>query len=262
MLFRSNGARNFFNGLWERFGVPVWQFLQRIGGAAWERIQRFGRWIWEQTAPIRRVLNRAWTWIKNKLGIGEGTEGQDGILQWVQRKAQSVWDDHIRPFYERYRRPILTVIGVLVLLSPAGPIIALGAAIGGLAAGIRWIRQNLRSRDAVVQQRGVLQGVIIPGILNSVNRVSAFLLEKARFISDKLTEFVGGLSQAAGAVAGTIFNFAVGILQWLIDRFQELVAWGTRVLMSFVNFVTETLARLITYLQPILAVLEIGRAHV
>jgi len=252
----ADRVKGFFTGLWDRFGAPVWQFLQRIGGAAWERIQQLGRWIWEKTAPIRRVLDRAWTWIKNKLGIGEGAEGQDGILQWVQRKAQAVWDEHIKPFYERYRTQILVVTGVLIMLSPAGPVIAIAAAIGGLAAGIRWIRQYLRSREGIVRQRGVLEGAIIPGILGAVNRVSAFLMDKARFIAGKLRDVVGGLNRALGAVAGTVLNFAVSILRWIVDRFQELVDWAVQGLVGLASGAAAALERLRIYLQPILNVLR------
>src|SRR5262249_2356813 len=70
---------NFFKGLWEHFGVPVWDFLKRVGGWVWEKIQQLGSWIWEKTEPIRKAVSRAWKWIKDKLGIGEGPEGQDGI---------------------------------------------------------------------------------------------------------------------------------------------------------------------------------------
>jgi hypothetical protein len=195
-------AKSFFTGLWDRFGAPVWQFLQRIGGAAWERIQQVGRWIWEKTAPIRRILNRAWTWIKNKLGIGEGPEGQDGILQWFQRKAQYVWDTYLGPFIEKYKKPLLVVGAVLVMLSPAGPVIAIAAAVAGVAVGIRWIRQNLGTGNGVVNARQYLERVIIPGIISGVNKATAFLREKARFIADKLTAVVSGLNQAIGAVAG------------------------------------------------------------
>ena len=245
-------AKGFFNGLVERFGVPVWQFVQRVGGIVWDRIQQMGRWIWEKTAPIRRIANQAWTWVKNRLGIGDGPEGQDGILQWFQRQAQRVWDQYIHPFIERYKRPLLIVAGVLVMLSPAGPIIAIGAAIGGVAAGIRWLRQNLGTRDGVVNQRNVFERTIIPGILSGVNRVSNFLLEKARWIAGKLTEVVGGLNQAVGAVAGTILNFAVNVLQWIVSNFQELVNWATDKLLGLAEFARSALEGLSVWLRPVM----------
>ena len=248
----TDRVKGFFSGLWERFGAPVWQFLQRLGGAAWERIQQLGRSIWDKTAPIRLVLNQAWTWIKNKLGIGEGPEGQDGILQWLQRQAQAVWDQYLKPFYERFRTPILVTVGILALLSPAGPLIAIAATGGTLAVGLRWISQNLRNRTAIVQQRGFLENTIIPGIMNAVTRVSAFVLEKAQFISGKLTAIVTGLNQAVGAVAGTLLNFVVGILQWIIGRYQELVRWATEQLLALAEWVRSALERLRIFLAPVL----------
>ena len=243
---------NFFGGLWDRFGAPVWAFLRRIGGVVWEKIQSFASWIWDITAPIRRALMRAWRWVKNKLGIGEGPEGQNGILQWVQRKAQSAWDNYILPFIERFKRPLLVVGGILLMLSPAGPIIAIGAIAYGVIRGVQAIRQYFGTRGGIVNGRNILQHEIIPGIVSTINRVAAFLREKAQFLADKLNSIVGGLGNAAGAVAGTIIGFIARGLTWLAERFGELVNWVMDHVMSFVTWVGSILQRLVTFLQPVL----------
>jgi phage-related protein len=243
---------NFFGGLWDRFGAPVWAFLRRIGGVVWEKIQSFAGWIWDITAPIRRALMRAWRWVKNKLGIGEGPEGQNGILQWVQRKAQSAWDNYILPFIERFKRPLLVVGGILLMLSPAGPIIAIGAIAYGVIRGVQAIRQYFGTRGGIVNGRNILQNEIIPGIVSTINRVAAFLREKAQFLAEKLNNVVGGLGNAAGAVAGTIIGFIARGLTWLAERFGELVNWVMDHVMSFVNWVGSVLQRLVTFLQPVL----------
>lgn len=245
-------VRAFFGDLWDRFGAPVWNFLRRIGGAVWDAISSFGRWIWDITAPIRRALMRAWRWVKNKLGIGEGPEGQNGILQWVQRKAQSAWDNYILPFIERFKRPLLVVGGILLMLSPAGPIIAIGAIAYGVIRGVQAIRQYFGTRGGIVNGRNILQNEIIPGIVNTINRVAAFLREKAQFLASKLNAIVGGLGSAAGAVAGTIIGFIARGLTWLAERFGELVNWVMDHVMSFVNWVGSVLQRLVTFLQPVL----------
>lgn len=237
-------TNEFFSGLWDQFGAPVWEFLQEMGGAAWERIQQLGSWIGEG-------LGAATGWVMERLGIEESAEGEGGIMDWIQRQAQAVWDEHIGPFYERYREPILIVAGVLVMLSPAGPYIAIAAAVAGLIAGIQWIRRNLRNRDEVVAQRGYLEGVIIPGIMRAVDRTSDFISEKAQWIVEKLTEVVSGLTQAAGAVAGTILGFVVGLLQWVIDRFQELVRWAVRQLPVFAQWVQDVLERVRAFFEPV-----------
>jgi hypothetical protein len=243
---------NFFGGLWDRFGAPVWAFLRRVGGWVWDKIQSFGRWIWDITAPIRRALMRAWRWIKNKLGIGEGPEGQNGILQWVQRKAQTAWDDYILPFIERFKRPLMVVGGILIMLSPAGPIIAIGAIAYGVIRGVQAIRQYFGTRGGIVNGRNILQNEIIPGIVSTINRVATFLREKAQFLADKLNSVVGGLGNAAGAVAGTIISFIARGLTWLAERFGELVNWVMDHVMSFVNWVASVLQRLVAFLQPVL----------
>lgn len=242
-------VKDFFGDLWDHFGAPIWNFLKRVGGAVWDAISSFGRWIWDITAPIRRILARAWRWIKNKLGIGEGAEGQNGILQWVQRKAQRAWDNYILPFIQRFKRPLLVVGGILLMLSPAGPIIAIGAIAYGVIRGVQAIRQYFGRHGGVVNGRNILQNEIIPGIVNTINRVAAFLREKAQFLADKLNSIVGGLGNSAGAVAGTII--ARG-LTWLAERFGEFVTWVMDHVMAFVNWVGRVLQRLVRFLQPVL----------
>jgi hypothetical protein len=248
----ASRVRDFFGGLWDRFGAPVWAFLRRIGGVVWEKIQSFASWIWDITAPIRRALMRAWRWVKNKLGIGEGPEGQNGILQWVQRKAQSAWDNYILPFIERFKRPLLIVGGILLMLSPAGPFIAIGAIAYGVIRGVQAIRQYFGTRGGIVNGRSILQNEIIPGIIRTINRVAAWLREKAQFIADKLNSIVSGLGNAAGAVAGTIIGFIARGLTWLAERFGELVNWAMDHLMGLANWVGNALQRLVAFLQPVL----------
>src|SRR5258708_6983281 len=195
---------------------------------------------------------RAWRWVKNKLGVGEGPEGQNGLLQWVQRKAQSAWDNYILPFIERFKRPLMVIGGILLMLSPAGPIIAIGAIAYGVIRGVQAIRQYFGTRGGIVNGRNILQNEIIPGIVSTINRVAAFLREKAQFLADKLNSIVGGLGNAAGAVAGTIIGFIARGLTWLAERFGELVNWVMDHVMSFVTWVGSVLQRLVTFLQPVL----------
>src|SRR5438105_12905128 len=54
------------------------------------------------------------------------SEGQNGILQWVQRKVESVWE-WFKAKIEPYKKQLVIVAGVLggivLLASPAGPIL-------------------------------------------------------------------------------------------------------------------------------------------
>src|SRR4051812_689274 len=168
-------VKAFFTDLWDRFGAPAWDFLKRVGGAVWSKIEQFATKLWEKTQPVRDWLARAWTWLKNKLGVGEGPEGQNGLLQWVQAKAGAAWDA-IKAKVEPYKKQLMVVAGVLVLLSPAGPIIVLGAAVGGLIYGVRWISQHMgEGGEAVVNQRTAIERTIMPPLLQAIGAVSAGL---------------------------------------------------------------------------------------
>jgi phage-related protein len=245
----------FFRNLWDRVGAPVWEFLKSVGGAIWDKLSRLGAWIWEKTAPFRRALAAAWRWVKRKLGVGEGAEGENGILQWVQRKAGEAWD-WLKAKVEPIRKPLLVVAGVLVLLSPAGPIVAIGAGALGLGRGIRWIIDHFRTRGSVVDQRGLLEGTIIPGILGAVGAVTSALGRAAAFVTEKLNAATAGLGELVSAVAGSFLSFAVSAVRWVADQFNRLAGWARDKLTALAGWVKSGLDRLRGFLQPVLDVLR------
>jgi hypothetical protein len=251
-------VKGFFHGLWDRFGAPIWNLLRSIGGAIWEEVQRIGRWIWEQTRPVRDWLSSAWRWLKNLIGIGEGEEGQNGILQWFQRKASAAWD-WVLARIEPFKRPLLSIAGVLVMLSPAGPIIAIGVAAAGILRGIQWIRQNLRSRTATVQQQSFLRGTILPGVLGAIDRVSGIVNTIANGIIGTLRRVVAGIGDLAAAVSSiSILRFASGFIGWLADGFRGLLDWAVVGVQGVANGIQNGLQsvggfarRLIDFLEEI-----------
>jgi hypothetical protein len=255
----ADRVHHLFAGLWERFGAPVWQFLKDTASWHWERVKELGEFLWDLTAPIRKTLMRAWTWVKNKLGIGEGPEGQQGLLQWVQRKAGEAWEA-IKTRLAPYKRQLLIVAGVLVMLSPAGPLIAIGAGVWALFRVTRRLAQILTRPNGVAEARIELETVVIPGIQRAVGEVSSWLAQKAAVIAARLNQVVGGLGGAVQAVAGSILRLAVSAVQWLLDRFRELVRWAEGALLRLSQLVSAALARLSAFLEPVRVVLRwVGR---
>lgn len=251
-------AKAFFSGLWERFGAPVMDFFAKVGGAIWDTIKNIAAWIWDKTEPIRDWLARAWRWIKNKLGIGEGTEGKNGILQWVEEKLSLAWE-WFKEKIEPYKKAILVVLGVVAGLT-LGPILAIPVIAAGLIYGVRWIIQHLNTRGSVVDQRGVLEREVIPRIMGAVQSVGAKVRGIAGWLTDKLGSLVGGLGRAAGRLAGSILKFLVFALNWLIGIFKDLLAWAVEKVQAVADWIASAIERLRTFLEPILEVVRwIGR---
>jgi hypothetical protein len=254
---------SFFQGLWDKFGAPVWDFIKQYAGRQWDQLKQLGEWIWDKTAPVRRLASRAWTWLKNKIGIGEGPEGQNGILQWIQGKARAAWD-WVQAKLAPYKRQIttaLTVIGgIAVMISPAGPIILAGAAIYGVIQGVRWIRANMAGGNAIVRARAYAQTVMIPQIMAAINRMTTAVTRMASSVSGKLGEFSNTIGGLVGAAASTALQFLVDGAQWLAEKAIELAAWATEKLTVLARWIGTGLQRLIAFLQPILDFLgRVGR---
>jgi len=242
---------SFFKDVWDQFGAPVWDWLKKVGGEAWQKIQEFAASVWEWTKPIRDLGERAWKWIKDKLGIGDGPDGQNGLLQWIEDKATEVWNK-LKEKIEPIKKPLMVIGGILLLLSPAGPLIEFGAAVYGIIVGIRWIRQHLSTPDGVVNARVVLQKVIIPQILGAVKGFTGKLAQIASSITERLNGVMSGLGNLIGALGASVLSFAMSAIQWIADQFKALVEWANNKLNALVEWVTTGLERLHTFLQPVL----------
>lgn len=249
---------NFFSDLWNRFGAPIWETLKEIGGAVWEKIQQLGAWIWEKTQPVRDWLSRAWTWIKNKLGIGEGPEGQNGLLQWVKEKAAAAWDwvtEKLGP----YKKQLAIIGGVLLLFTPAGPFVVFGAGVALVVKGVQWIKTAFATPSGPVDQRSFLQKTVIPALTKAADAVTGALKRVVSAVSDKLGGIVGSLAAAAGSLAGSVVSFLAKAVEWVNDQFKVLADWASGKLAALSDLISSGLERLKAFLQPILDFLaEVG----
>ena len=246
---------DFLSGVWDKFGTPVWDFLKKYAGARWNELQQLFAWVWSLVKPVRDLSAKAWTWLKNKLGIGEGPEGQDGILQWVQAKAGKAWDwlqAKIEPYKKQIQATLLTIAGVAALVSPAGPFILAGIAIYGVVQGVKWIRANLAGGNAIVKARAHAQNVLIPQMLGAIHKMTAAVTKMASSVSGKLGNFAAGLGRMVGAAASSALNFLVSAAQWVADKALALAAWAGEKLTALADWIQRALNRLIDFLKPVM----------
>lgn len=244
--------------LWDKVGAPVWNWIKKVAQQQWDQIEQFAGWVWDKCAPIRKVAADAWTWIKNKLGVGDGPEGQNGILQWVQRKVEAAWakiSDVLAPYKKEIATVAAVVAGLALLASPAGPFVVLGAAVIGVVQGVRWIRANWKG-NLVVQARAYLQQTLIPMLQRSAHSFGAGLVSFAR----SLTGAIGRLAKAAGgwvgAAAGVGLAFIVSATQWVADQIDALAQWAGDKLMQLADRLLAAVDRLGAFLGRALAFLK------
>jgi phage-related protein len=245
----------FFNGLWERFGAPLWTKIKEYAGAAWQKIEQFFGWIREKIQPQIDLVVFGWKKVKTWLGIGDDPDSQNGLLPWAERKLEALWEK-IKVKLEPIKKPLLIAAGILVMLSPAGPIIAIGLAIGGVIEGIRWIRRTFAMPNGVVTARDVLQKVILPKMIAAIVGLATALAEKAGFLLSKLLIVKQNLDDAATAVGDTAVSFLAGPIRFVSSLFASLVDWAKDKLNDFVTWVTTVAHKFSGYLNTILDFLE------
>jgi hypothetical protein len=258
-------VKGFLNDIWDKIGAPIWGWIKAYAQMEWEAIQwlagvvqSFYSWIWEKTAWVRSLAAKAWTWVKNKLGIGEGAEGQAGLLQWVQAKVEAVWTSlkaKIEPFKKELTAIGLAVGGVLLAISPAGPVLAIVGAVAGAVQGLRWLAANWGKGDVIVQARTYLEKSLIPPLVSAAHKLSTAVSHMAESISSALSSLSAGMARAVGSLAGSVLRFAVSAVQWLADQAAAISHWAASKLKGLAEWLTAAMDKLQAFLKQILALL-------
>ncbi|WP_456781882.1 eCIS core domain-containing protein [Bradyrhizobium sp. USDA 3315] len=254
--------RNFLSAVWDKLGAPIWNWIKEYAAEKWAEIKAIAqlvsdvaRWLWDNTSAIRSVYAQAWGWFKNKLGIGEGPEGEAGLLQWVQARLATAWDSikvQLAPFNKQITTVAAAVGEVALALSPAGPILALGGAIGGAVQGIRWIAANWGKGNIIATARIYLEQTLIPPLLGAIGRLSATFTNMARSISGALNHLAAAMAGAVAGLGGSILSFAVSAVQWIASQVNALAAWANGQLAQLAVWLQGALGRLQNLLEGVL----------
>lgn len=254
--------KDFLNAVWEKIGSPIWEWIKQYAAEQWQAIKdlaeligKAAKWLWDKTASIRSVYAAAWKWLKDKLGIGDGPEGENGLLQWAETKLGAIWDSlkaRLAPFTSQLKTIGAGVGGVLLALSPAGPIMAIGAAAAGAIQGLRWLYANWGKGNIIATARVYIQKTLIPPLVNAARRLGAAISNAALSISTSLNNFAMSLAGAAAAMGGGILSFAVSAVQWLAGQGNALAAWANGHLAQASNWLVGALDRLESFMNRVL----------
>jgi hypothetical protein len=224
-----------FSVLWGKFGAPVWDFIKQYLGQQYELLKSLGAKLWDKTEPIRSWASTVWIKFKNWLGIGEGPEGQDGIIQWVESKVLIVWNN-LKAKIEPFRKQLLIAGGLIVMLSPVGPLVAVGAAVAGIITAANWLRKNIHSPADMVKLRLKFEKEILPAILTGVGTASAVIGKIFGMLSQKLTAVTAVLGKLGALVTDRMLQFVQAAIDWIVRKFAEITDWATTHLQNLMNW--------------------------
>jgi hypothetical protein len=149
-----HGLRQFLTGLhqslsffWDEFASPAIDFIRRNAAAAWTWITEKASWLWGLIRPFVTatgdLLQRAWNYIRRNFGIA--WENTTSAFDYLKQKALDAWNA-VKGYIQPIIRPLMIIGGILLMLTPAGPIVAIAVAAPHIWNALKWVAANWDSR--------------------------------------------------------------------------------------------------------------------
>lgn len=246
----SDSVNGFFDSIWESIGAPAMDFLGEAGGAIWEEISEMIDWLWEATADVREAAADAWDWVMEQFGIA--WESTSGIREWLAEKATEAWDA-MKEALGPLEGPITVLLGILLVLSPLGPIIIATQVIPPLWEKLVWLWNNWNTDDILVWAQDTLRENILPGIIGMVSGVASAIASAAAWIAGVTVQVANAFGGVIGAFGGnSCLATVTRVLNTVSSQFERLAAWAEGGFTGLAEAVSNVFNSIVAILQPIL----------
>jgi hypothetical protein len=247
---------DFFSDLWNKFGAPVVDFLGQVASDVWEDIKALGRKIWDWTQPVRDALAAAWKWVKDQLGIGDEPEGQDGLLQWVQRKLGEAWD-WVKTQLQPIIGPMQALVEKIKAIIPLDAILNLRETVHNWLQHAKDMVLHMRQPQGVTQNQEALREKILPAIKEAIVNLGGKIASAGTWVAGQ----IGGIASSvlgffSNLRSNSILGKLSGAIQWVEDKVNSLSEWVQGGVTSLFNTIGKGVARLAEFVEPVLNVLK------
>jgi hypothetical protein len=232
---------SFFNDIWTRFGAPVTDAIQSLAGGAWDWITAKAQWLWDQTEGVRRWFSEAWEEYKRRFNLA--WDNSVSVLNSLRQKAAEAWEQ-IKHELGPWLLPLQIAAGALLLISPLGPIVAIGAGGYALWEAIGWIRAHWDDiEQMVVTARQYLHDHVLARIMRDLNWLQGMLGRAREWLTEQTASLVSALASLIDAL---------GLTQ-MLNALRRVVGGIARSVSRAVQFLSMQVSRLFAELGRIAA---------
>ena len=253
----ADAVSGFFRDVWNAVGAPIMRFLREIGGALWQSIRGFISSIGRVISRVKNALGSAWSRVKGWMGIEaeDGTGEGGGLWNWVKDKAAALWNRIKRPL-QPILGPLRVVGGVLLVLSPVGPILLVIRAWPHLRQAFQWVRERWRDLNLVVRARQFFANTVLPAVRDGATRVGEFLVGAADWFLGLLGRVSSGIQSVTGRLGRGILAPLGRVVGFIAGNFRRMVEWARSGLRWASSNARSLFRRLVEFIQPIIDVLR------
>jgi Domain of unknown function (DUF4157)/A nuclease family of the HNH/ENDO VII superfamily with conserved AHH len=247
-----NTVSGVLSSIWTDYAKPVMEAIAHYAGAAWDWIVEKARWVWELIEPIRNAIERAWNWIKRMFGIA--WEGASSVWDWIVEKATRAWN-WIKEAIEPIRVPLMIIGGIILLLSPLGPFLAIGAAAYGIYRAVQWVRANWNN-EVFVRFRNTIRHTILDPIMSGIQTLQNLVSRAALWLSGAFMQLQNAFNRLVAAIASsTIFRILAGIVRRVTNVIVAVANFIVTQCIRIINFIVSIAQRVWTIIRPVVSLI-------
>lgn len=220
----SDGINAVFTALWDNIAKPVIDFFGAAGKAVWDAFTGLITWIWDLAKPVRDAAQFAWDWLMKKFGLA--WKNTKSIREWLTKKAEAAWKKFLKVI-EPIKKPLMVVAGILVMLSPLGPIIILTQVLPPIWDKLKWLAANWKDTEIVVRARAILKEDILPFLIGAVETVKGLVKGAASWLAGVVSSIARGMKAVISVFGSNDCLKAVSrVLVHVADQFDRLQKWA------------------------------------
>jgi Domain of unknown function (DUF4157) len=244
---------DFFTGLWAKFGAPAVDFITGTAADVWAGIKSLGAQIWNVASS---VVSPAWNWLKSQLGIGDGPDDQNGLLQWVERKLGEAWDS-IKSVLDPVIAPMKAFAAKIAAVLPIDAILNLRQRVHEWLQHAGSMVGNLQSPTGATANQASLRERILPAVKAAIVSLGGQITAAGGWVAAQ----IGGLVQSATSLFGSIKSNSIlgafsGAIDWVNSKVQALGDWVQNGVRGLFDAAGQAVARLSGFVEPLLGVLQ------
>ncbi|HAB14825.1 MAG TPA: hypothetical protein DCE44_00080, partial [Verrucomicrobiales bacterium] len=146
--------------------APVFDAIVAQLGATWKVVSGAAKTVWGWIKSAKDAAGEAWDWAAKKLGL-VGAEGEEGVLDWIKRKAGEVWED-IKAALAPAIGPLKKVVIGLGMFTGLGQIYVLVKYGPKLVDAVTWLWEHRNDPDIIRNAREQMKDTILPQLLEAV----------------------------------------------------------------------------------------------